>query len=635
MLRLGLLGLVLVASLWVVTERLDWGDLAQALAGLRELSLWQVVAALAAVSLAFFAVAGQERAVVAWLGLHLPQGRAGRTAVAAAAVSQTLGFGPVVGALVRRRLLREVTLGQSFAISAGMTLGFFAGLGLLVLVSYALMPGVAQRGPALGLLGALLVGLGAVALFGRPGVAGLRQPNLFILVRFLCWLTVDLVALGLVLWLVLPAATAPPFWTLLPVFLLALGLGVASGSPGGVGPFEATLLAALAVDEAGLLAGIVAYRLLAFVLPAVCGVLFLLARPGRAVAGASDNAVASERRHWAPEALRALPSAEAQVIRQGALSLMALPGGVLWLSGRLAHTRVVLGPVMGPMTGSPARPGRRACLAEVARLARVEARVPFLYKIDAAMAVVARAGGWAVVPVAREAVLCPAGFHLGGPARARLRRKLAHARKAGITVEDCAEPPLTEMAAVAAEWQVAHGRERGFSMGRWERTYAAGQRVIIARNAKGRMIAFVTFHEGRENWVLDLVRLDPVAPDGTIYALITHALEMARWLEVPEVSLAAVPDPCFGLKGPLGRGMRRMTRGSVGLAQFKSAFAPRWRPLYAAAPSRLALVIGALEVARAVLWPAALPKGRGALVVLERGGQVADEAGDTAGERAA
>ena len=346
MLRLALLGGVLAGSLGYILQRLQGGDGAAALAGVRDLSLWQVAGALAAVATAFVAVAGQERAVVAWLGLSLPRGRAGRAAAVAAAVSQTAGFGPVIGALVRRRMLGEVTLGQSFAISAGITLGFFAGLGVLALVSFAVMPGVPRQGLAQGLLAAVLAGLVVLAVSQRPHVLGLRQPNLFILARFLLWLALDLSALALALWIVLPVQAAPPFWTMLPVFLIALGLGVASGSPGGIGPFEATLLAWLPqVDEAGLIAGIVAYRALAYAVPALCGMIWVLVRPGMPAAAVSDEV--REVRHLTPEALHALSSAEAQVSRQGGLALLAMSGGRMWLSGKLAHTRVVLGPLMG------------------------------------------------------------------------------------------------------------------------------------------------------------------------------------------------------------------------------------------------------------------------------------------------
>lgn len=144
---------------------------------------------------------------------------------------------------------------------------------------------------------------------------------------------------------------------------------------------------------------------------------------------------------------------------------------------------------------------------------------------------------------------------------------------------------------------------------RWERTCATGQRVARAPDG--------AFHAGRTEWVLDLVRLRPGAPDGTIYAMILHAIEMARWHEVRDLSLAAVPEAAFGLSGPFARIVQRATRGSVGLTQFKAAFAPRWRVLYVAAPSRLALLIGGLDVARAILRPGPLARGRKVLVVLE------------------
>ncbi len=154
-------------------------------------------------------------------------------------------------------------------------------------------------------------------------------------------------------------------------------------------------------------------------------------------------------------------------------------------------------------------------------------------------------------------------------------------------------------------------------MGRWQRTQAAGQRVITARAPGGALLAFVSFHPGGATWALDRVRVKPGAPDGTIYAMIGHALAMARWLAGRELALAALPEAAFGLTGPWVTIMQRATGGSVGLAQFKSAFAPAWRSLHIAAPSRLALLTGGLEVARAILRPAALVKGRGALVVLD------------------
>jgi phosphatidylglycerol lysyltransferase len=250
--------------------------------------------------------------------------------MAAAAVSQTAGFGPVVGAIVRRRLLPELTMAQSFAVSACMTVGFFGGIGLLALAAAALVPGMPHQ-----CWSQMALALAVVAVLGW---SGLRRPNLLVLGRFLGWLTVDLTALALALWLVLPDALA--FWVLWPVFLMALGVGIASGSPGGVGPFEAAMLALLPGHAEGLVAGIIAFRVLVYLVPALCGAVWALRGAGSEVAAA----VPGEMRHMALMGLRALPS-EAQLIRQGALTLLCHPEPV-WLSGRLNHTRVGLGPVL-------------------------------------------------------------------------------------------------------------------------------------------------------------------------------------------------------------------------------------------------------------------------------------------------
>jgi phosphatidylglycerol lysyltransferase len=256
-------------------------------------------------------------------------------------------------------------------------------------------------------------------------------------------------------------------------------------------------------------------------------------------------------------------------------------------------------------------------------MARVEGRVPMAYKVDARMAAVARTRGYAVVRMAREAVPDPQQFTQGGPDKARLRRKLAHARKAGVVVgAECLDP--IEAEAVVTDWTAVHGRERGFSMGRWQAEYVAGQRVIAARSAAGVLLAFVSFHASEADWTLDLVRFRPGTPDGTTYAMLACALDLARAEGVVRLSLAAVPEPGFGLPGPLGHLIARVMDRRLGLGQFKAAFAPKWQVRYAPAPGPLALAVGGVEVALAVLWPGKLDR-RPRLVLL-RGGKAAKAA---------
>src|SRR5471032_1965071 len=86
----------------------------------------------------------------------------------------------------------------------------------------------------------------------------------------------DVAAAAVVLYLLLPHA--PPFGAFLLIYLLALAAGVLSHVPGGVGVFEAILLAAFA-DELGaapLAAALLLYRLIYVMLPLLLACLTLL-----------------------------------------------------------------------------------------------------------------------------------------------------------------------------------------------------------------------------------------------------------------------------------------------------------------------------------------------------------------------
>lgn len=557
----------------------------------------QITGALAAVAVAFFAVAGQERAVMQHMGFDVDRAAGARAAMAAAAVSQTAGFGPVVGAIIRRKLLPDLGFGQSFAVSVGMALGFFSGLGLLVLACFAFVPAMPHQGLSRLLLAVLAVGAAVLALWPGVTVFGRRKPNLIVMGRFLLWLAVDVTALGAALWLLLPQDSGYAFLDLLPLFFVALGVGLASGSPAGAGPFEATLLTqSPEIEGSGLLAGIIAFRAVAYALPAICGAIWAFAAPRMPKAPLAPAAL----RQLSDSQLRALPLAEAQLLRQGQLHLIAPQGsGAVWLSGALTHTRVALDqPLAAPQARDLA-----GALTALTRLARQEARLPCLYKAPPRLAATARSAGWAVLPVAREAVLDPQTFTLNGPDRARLRRKLAHARKGGIGVSMANTLPLPEMETVAQAWTAANHRERGFSMGRWNPVTVAHQRVFTARTATGNLCAFVTFHNADHEWTLDLVRVGAGCPDGTIYALICHALDQARSQSIARLSLAAVPVPDLGLSGVVGRLAQRATGRSNGLAQFKSAFAPKWEPRYIAAQGWGALALAAIEITLAIHFP--------------------------------
>jgi len=587
---------VVVPLVWFGAEWIGQINVAELSESLRELSTGQWLCGLVATLVAYVAAAAQERAIVAHLGLRPEPRRARGAAMAAAAVAQTVGFGPFVGAVVRRRLLPSLSVGQSFAISAGITLAFFAGLSLLTLGAAAFGPETGYRGEArIALVAVLLAGVALCSVSG-PTILGLRRPGGLTLLRLGAWVSLDCLALCLAFWALLPATARPDLLMLLPAFLLGLGAGLASGCPAGAGPFEATMALHLpGLEGHDLLASLLAFRFVAYALPALCGGVWSLLGPS--LLEPEAEAALAPVPPLAERDLGALARAEVQLVRQGDLGLVGCRRGLVWASRAMTGSRLFLGQ---PLSSSDHATSASNSLAAARELTAREALWPLLYKAEPRLAAAARATGWAVLPVAREAVLDPARFHTSGSALARLRRKLRAAEKAEVVVEWPDILPFAEMEAVSDIWVRRMGGERGLSMGRWARDYVAGQRVALARDASGRLLAFVTFHASLREWALDLMRSRDDAPDGTLYALVVAAVRQAAAEEVPRLSLAAVPESSFGLSGLPARWARRLTRASCGLDQFKQAFAPRWERRYIAAPGRVRLALGAVELALAI-----------------------------------
>jgi phosphatidylglycerol lysyltransferase len=559
--------------------------------------------------LSFWAVGHYDATVHRHLRTGIPAATARRAGMAAIAVSQTLGMGVLTGAIVRWRMLPGIGLWQATRLSLSVTLSFLLGWSLVTALVFLALPAAPMR-----TIAGIVAGFGAMAalvcviqprlrLWGRD----IRCPNLFTLARILVFALVDTLCAAIALHALCPPDLALPFATLLPAFLIALGAGLVSGTPGGVGAFEVALLAMLPeVPDSPLLAAVLAFRLVYFAAPAVIGAAIAAVGPrlhdGRAGTGDQDRL--SPRLH--PSA-----PAEAQLVRQGELSLIPLPDGAAWLGGRTAHSLVAL---LDPFPNSPApderasRPSEAAMIRALRAQARSAGLIPCLYKCSARMAARARQDGMIVRRIAREAVVHPPTFTVTGATMAQLRRKLRRAETAGVAVARVQRPPFADLSAIAAHWAAARGGERGFSMGRYSADLVAGQRVYVAR-VGGRVVAFATFHEGAQDWTLDLMRHHSDAPDGTMHTIVATAIAEAAHLRVPRLSLAAVSEPADSLPLLARRAIHRVDPDAgAGLLRFKAAFNPRWHPLYIAAPSQARLTLAAIEIARAVHWPAALPR---------------------------
>ncbi|MGL4320209.1 MAG: phosphatidylglycerol lysyltransferase domain-containing protein [Paracoccaceae bacterium] len=588
--RMGFSALLMAGFAYLLQDRLAAFDPAAALAQVQGLHFGQWLGAILATGISFWAVGRYDGALHQHLATGVPLAQARRAGITAIAISQTVGAGVVSGALIRWRMLPGVSLWQATRLSFAVSLSFLAGWAV---VTGAVLVIFAQGGLWFTGLGALAFGAVCFALGSvQPHMLRRMQlPNGLIQARLVGLTLIDTLAACFALYLFIPESAGLAFTALLPAFLLALGAGLASGTPGGVGAFELALLGLLplAPDDA-LLAAVLGWRMVYFAVPAVLAAAVALIGPRK---GPVDAGMRTLRNHEHDAMIAQSPRAETALVRQGHLAMLQDRLGRTWTIGRTGHCLVTMFDPVGDITLGPSLTG-------FAKQARQEGRVPALYKCASRTALQARHSGWHVMALAPEAVLNPATFSLHGPHLAALRRKLRKAASAGVSLHIAHAIGAAERAAIARLWARARKGERGFSMGRYDEAYLARQLVIEARVAD-KLMAFASFHVGAQEWTLDLMRHHPDSPDGTMQAIVVHALGMAQADGIGRLSLASAGPP-----PPI----RPFKTRDTGLVQFKQMFAPRWLPQYIAAPSRAQLLLAGLEIARAIHRPAPLRKHR-------------------------
>ena len=576
--------------IWALLTRSDlpnWTELGTLLA---DLEAWRWLAAALATAISFWALGRYDAVAHRHLRTGMKDSAARRAGMASIAFSQTVGFGLVTGAYARWRLMPGLSALQAGQITALVGLTFMTALGFLSGCALLLL------GPSgwYSFTGLVLIAatLGAVATsFLKPelrfGPFKLRWPSFAAMAALTFWTFVDVAAAGTALWLLLPETTSVPLLQLLVVFAVALGAAILSSAPGGTGPLELTILAMLpSQDSAGLLAGILAFRLVYYAIPAViAGALLLMPRKADQHRSSEEGGLLGQQRRPASGLPSKRPNAEAGIILQngGHIQLFGLNQLALLDSPQIAVS--LFDPISGHIeeTFEPLR-----------NYARQQNKLPCYYKLSTRKALKARKSGWAVMRIASEAVLRPDAFTEAGPRQRQLRRKLRQAEKAGIEVRPAsATLPLAQMAALDSRWQDRHGGAHGTTMGRFEPGYLSQQEVFLAWKGE-RIVGFISLHRADEEWCLDLVRILPDAPDGTGHALIRFAIATAAKAGLARLSLAAVPEH------------RWAGRMDPGLRRFKSCFSPHWEPRYIAAPSWCELGLSLLELIRLVHRPGAM-----------------------------
>ncbi len=527
--------------------------------GLPDIAPWRCCLAIFLTAGSYFAMGRLEQLWHVTLRLNTQDYIARRTGRIAVAIGQCVGAASLIAGVLRWRLLRDTARASDVArVSLAVSLSFtfcwaLSALAALWWVTQGWHPVLSWPLVAVGIAAAGL----ALHRYG-PKVWYQRR----LLLSVLGWAQADLLCAGLVFTLLAPPDL--PLVQVLAVFLLAFGAGLASHVPMGLGAFDLIVIVFSPAPVAAMLPALLAFRLVYFVLPALC-------------AGVA---------YWRP---RRLPGRDAvrQLLRADAPAIWALSdqGATIWRdtggAALVGHT-----PVARVLIGDP--------IGTVPRVLRTAAR----YKCSARSASRLRLQGWSVMRIATEALIDPCTWTTDGPARASLRRKLRQAQAAGVRVRLIAPDDMVQdVTRVAKVWARSQGGERGFSMGRFAVPHLRGQMVYgIFENDT--LHGFVSFQTGPHDWCLDLIRHDGTLRAGAIQSAIVAGFDDAAAARVSRVNLAAT----IAQTGPFGWLGQRLG----GLHQFKRSFDPQWSPLYHAAPDPQRF----LWTAAALLWSVQRPHAR-------------------------
>ena len=275
---------VLALAAWLLWRQLRGLDPAHLQAALVALPASAIALSLTATAVSFACLAIYERLATQWLAPgKVPRAVAWRTGLVAHALANTLGFHPVTAVALRLRSYRALGIDAATLAKIVALIGACVASGVFAILAAAEAWSLWRLGQRQLLLLLLIAAVAAFALLKRRlRQASLRFPPLANAGALLALGLLEMAAATAALAVLLPAGALPEGPAFVLLFVTATMLGIVSHAPGGLGVFEATMLAAAAPGaRAQVLAALLAYRLLYNLLPCALALL--------AVAGAATR----------------------------------------------------------------------------------------------------------------------------------------------------------------------------------------------------------------------------------------------------------------------------------------------------------------------------------------------------------
>jgi len=365
-----LLGVALL-SLAVVVLRHEFQTyhLHDVLGDLRDIPARGLALALALTALGYFTLTGYDALAFRYIHNALPYRRIALASFVAYVFSHNVGLSFFGGSAVRYRMFsswgvraEEIARVIAFGLLT-FWLGFFT-LGGLVHTAWPLavdLPGIhlaSSRPIGLGLLAVLGIYVSLVLRRSEPlRLRGFRVdlPGVRMTGAQLVLSSVDWLLAASVLYAVFPASSGLDFSTFVGAYLLAVFVGLVSHVPGGLGVFETVMVLLLRPYLPGdrVLASIVAYRIVYYLLPmAVAVVLFAAyeARQGGVQLGRAAVAAQGWMAELAPR-LFAITTFLAGTLLLLSGATPELPQRLAWLRETLPLPLIEISKLLGSIFG--------------------------------------------------------------------------------------------------------------------------------------------------------------------------------------------------------------------------------------------------------------------------------------------
>jgi uncharacterized membrane protein YbhN (UPF0104 family) len=250
----------------------------------------QIALAFALSGLSYLALTGYDGLALRHLHIKVPYKLTALASFASYAISFTLGFPLITGGAVRYWIYGPAGLsaGKVASLTAIAGITFWLGMGLIVGVGFL---GEAQAIGEINHFNALanqLIGVGVigalVAYFiwvgvrrwrARPVIFDLALPGPTLTLGQMLLGVVDVCSAAGVLYVLLPHGHGLAFLTFCALYSFACMLGIASNAPGGLGVFEATMLKGVGGSSEAVLASLLLFRAIYYLIPFILAMALL------------------------------------------------------------------------------------------------------------------------------------------------------------------------------------------------------------------------------------------------------------------------------------------------------------------------------------------------------------------------